>query len=82
MADFLKNETHKNDSFEYVKEQYLKLCRLVNIYRKRYHLNQEVGISDSFLDQMKAEVTWYEQAWPELIHPESPSQFVQSDLTE
>ena len=59
-----------------VKERALKLKRAINKYRYQYHVLNSLEISEEALDSLKHELKKLEDAHPELITPDSPTQRV------
>ena len=66
--------THLN--FEQAKERIDKLRKVINDYRYHYHVLDESIMSEAAADGLKHELTQLEEAYPELITPDSPSQRV------
>lgn len=58
------------------KERIEKLRELINDYRYHYHVLDQSIISESAADSLKHELTLLEEAFPELITPDSPTQRV------
>lgn len=58
------------------KERIEKLRELINDYRYRYHVLDQSIMSESAADSLKHELTLLEEAFPELITPDSPTQRV------
>ena len=58
------------------KERIEKLCELINDYRYHYHVLDQSIMSESAADSLKHELTLLEEAFPELITPDSPTQRV------
>jgi DNA ligase (NAD+) len=58
------------------KERIKKLSDLINEYRYAYHVLDRQAISDEALDSLKKELFDLEQAWPEYVSPDSPTQRV------
>lgn len=54
----------------------LQLRKLINDYRYHYHVLNESTMSEAAADSLKHELTQLEQAHPELITPDSPTQRV------
>ena len=54
----------------------LKLRELINDYRYHYHVLDESIMSESAADSLKHELTLFEEKFPELITPDSPTQRV------
>lgn len=80
--NYWQNEKFRDVPFDKIQEFYLGYIKWVNELRAKYHQNLDIGFSDSTFDHIKASVAWMEEKWPELVTPESPTQFVQSDLTD
>ena len=59
-----------------IKQRILKLRKEINHYRYQYHVLDKSEISDAALDSLKNELQKLEQANPELITPDSPTQRV------
>lgn len=55
-------------------ERAVKLRELINNYRYHYHVLDESIMSEAAADSLKHELTEIEQAFPELITPDSPTQ--------
>lgn len=53
-----------------------KLRELINNYRYHYHVLDESIMSEAAADSLKHELTLLEEAYPELITPDSPTQRV------
>ena len=53
-----------------------KLRELINDYRYHYHILDQSIMSESAADSLKHELTLLEEAFPELITPDSPTQRV------
>jgi DNA ligase (NAD+) len=58
------------------KERIAKLKTEINHHRYLYHVLDKQEISDAALDSLKHELWKIEQAWPDLITPDSPTQRV------
>ena len=58
------------------KERIEKLRELINDYRYHYHVLDQSTMSESAADSLKHELTLLEEAFPELITPDSPTQRV------
>jgi DNA ligase (NAD+) len=58
------------------RERYEKLKSSINKYRTLYHVYDKEEISPEALDSLKHELTEMEEAHPELVTPDSPSQRV------
>ncbi len=58
------------------KERIEKLRELINDYRYNYHVLDQSIMSESAADSLKHELTLLEEAFPELITPDSPTQRV------
>lgn len=58
------------------KERIEKLRELINDYRYHYHVLDQSIMSESAADSLKHELTLLEEAFPELITPDSPTQRV------
>ena len=58
------------------RERIEKLRQLINDYRYRYHVLNESTMSEAAADSLKHELTQLEEAHPELITPDSPTQRV------
>lgn len=54
----------------------LKLREIINDYRYHYHVLDESIMSESAADSLKHELTQLEEAYPDLITPDSPTQRV------
>lgn len=54
-----------------------KLRVLINKYRRQYHVENRLEISDEALDSLKYELKKLEEQYPELITPDSPTQRVE-----
>lgn len=52
------------------------LCAELHHHNHRYHVLDQPQISDAAYDQLLRELLELEQAWPELVSPDSPSQRV------
>lgn len=59
-----------------VEARVLKLRELINDYRYHYHVLDESTMSEAAADSLKHELTQLEEAHPELITPDSPTQRV------
>ena len=57
-------------------ERIEKLRELINDYRYHYHVLDQSIMSESAADSLKHELTLLEEAFPELITPDSPTQRV------
>ena len=57
-------------------ERIAKLRELINDYRYHYHVLDQSIMSESAADSLKHELTLLEEAFPELITPDSPTQRV------
>ena len=57
-------------------ERIQKLRELINDYRYHYHVLDESTMSESAADSLKHELSQLEEAYPELITPDSPTQRV------
>lgn len=57
-------------------ERVLKLRELINDYRYQYHVLDESTMSEAAADSLKHELSQLEEAYPELITPDSPTQRV------
>lgn len=57
-------------------QRILKLRELINSYRYHYHVLDQSIMSESAADSLKHELTLLEEAYPELITPDSPTQRV------
>lgn len=68
-----------------VTERVKKLRKLIEHYRRQYHVHDLSEISDEALDSLKHELTDLEAKYPQLITPDSPTQRVaggiKSELT-
>jgi DNA ligase (NAD+) len=53
-----------------------KLRQLINDYRYHYHVLDESTMSEAAADSLKHELTQIEEAYPDLITPDSPTQRV------
>lgn len=58
------------------KERAIQLRREIAIHRKLYYVDNDPEVSDSEYDALERELLAIEQAFPELITPDSPSQRV------
>ncbi len=58
------------------KERIAKLREVIHEYRYQYHVLDALEISESALDALKHELKQLEDAYPELITPDSPTQRV------
>jgi DNA ligase (NAD+) len=58
------------------KERIAKLRQLINDYRYHYHVLDESTMSEAAADSLKHELSLLEEAHPELITPDSPTQRV------
>jgi len=61
---------------QYVKERIEKLRALINEYRYHYHVLNESIMTEEAADSLKHELSQLEEAHPELITPDSPTQRV------
>lgn len=68
------HKTHLNKTE--AKERIEKLRELINDYRYHYHVLDQSIMSESAADSLKHELTLLEEAFPELITPDSPTQRV------
>ena len=59
-----------------IKERVLKLKKAISKYRYQYHVLNNLEISEEALDSLKHELKKLEDAHPELITPDSPTQRV------
>ena len=59
-----------------VRERYTKLKAAINDYRRQFHVYDKEEISQEALDSLKHELVRFEEQYPELITPDSPSQRV------
>lgn len=57
-------------------ERILKLREIINDYRYHYHVLDESTMSESAADSLKHELSQLEEAYPDLITPDSPTQRV------
>ncbi|MBQ3306393.1 NAD-dependent DNA ligase LigA [Candidatus Saccharibacteria bacterium] len=57
-------------------QRILKLRELINDYRYHYHVLDESTMSEAAADSLKHELTQLEEAYPDLITPDSPTQRV------
>lgn len=57
-------------------QRILKLRELINNYRYHYHVLDQSIMSESAADSLKHELALLEEAYPELITPDSPTQRV------
>jgi DNA ligase (NAD+) len=57
-------------------ERIEKLKKLINDYRYHYHVLDESIMSESAADSLKHELSQLEEAYPELLSPDSPTQRV------
>ena len=85
-----QSEVHEENQTEYrapalhkahlnkteAKERIEKLRELINDYRYHYHVLDQSIMSESAADSLKHELTLLEEAFPELITPDSPTQRV------
>lgn len=53
-----------------------KLRELIHEYRYQYHVHDESTMSEAAADSLKHELTQLEQAYPQLVTPDSPTQRV------
>ncbi|MDQ5932544.1 MAG: ligase [Patescibacteria group bacterium] len=58
------------------KDRIVKLRELINEYRYKYHVLNESIMSEAAADSLKHELVLLEEAYPELITPDSPTQRV------
>lgn len=68
------HKTHLNKTE--AKARIEKLRELINDYRYHYHVLDQSIMSESAADSLKHELTLLEEAFPELITPDSPTQRV------
>ena len=68
------HKTHLNKTE--AEERIEKLRELINDYRYHYHVLDQSIMSESAADSLKHELTLLEEAFPELITPDSPTQRV------
>ncbi len=61
---------------EDAKKRIEKLRELINDYRYHYHVLDESIMSEAAADSLKHELTLFEEEFPELITPDSPTQRV------
>ena len=54
----------------------LKLRRLIDDYRYHYHVLDESTMSEAAADSLKHELSQLEEAYPDLVTPDSPTQRV------
>ncbi len=59
-----------------------RLRQEINTYRYEYHVLDNLSISESALDALKHELSTLEQAFPELVTPDSPTQRVAGTVAE
>ncbi len=59
-----------------IKDRVAKLRELIEFYRHEYHVHDRLHISESALDSLKHELVQLEEAYPELVTPDSPTQRV------
>ena len=57
-------------------ERIAKLRDLINDYRYHYHVLDESTMSEAAADSLKHELSQLEEAYPDLITPDSPTQRV------
>lgn len=57
-------------------ERIIKLREIINDYRYHYHVLDESTMSESAADSLKHELSQLEEAYPDLITPDSPTQRV------
>ena len=57
-------------------ERIIKLREIINDYRYHYHVLDESIMSESAADSLKHELSQLEEAYPDLITPDSPTQRV------
>lgn len=58
------------------KQRVIKLREIINDYRYHYHVLDESIMSESAADSLKHELSQLEEAYPDLITPDSPTQRV------
>ena len=61
---------------EEIKQRINKLKKEINYHRYLYHVLDKTEISDAALDSLKHELQQWEEKYPELITPDSPTQRV------
>jgi DNA ligase (NAD+) len=66
----------KKTSIDEAAARITKLRELINDYRYHYHVLDESTMSESAADSLKHELARLEEAYPELITPDSPTQRV------
>jgi DNA ligase (NAD+) len=66
----------KNTPTDEAAARVAKLRELIDDYRYHYHVLDESTMSESAADSLKHELTQLEEAYPELITPDSPTQRV------
>ena len=54
-------------------ERAAKLRELINDYRYNYHVLSKSIMSEAAADSLKHELTQIEEAYPELVTPDSPT---------
>jgi DNA ligase (NAD+) len=74
------NSHNPSTSLNY--EEYLKLVDEVNRLRNEVHLFNQEEISEAALDDLKHKITLFEEANPDLIHPNSPNAKVAGGVLE
>lgn len=62
-----------------VKERVIKLRELINYHRRLYHVLDKPEISDEAYDSLEEELRRLEEAYPELITSDSPTQRVSGE---
>jgi DNA ligase (NAD+) len=66
---------------EDAKKRIAELVERLNYYNKRYYVDNVSEISDYEFDRLMDELRRLEEAFPDLVFPDSPTQRVGSDLT-
>lgn len=66
----------KNMSEKQAAERILKLRELINQYRYHYHVLDESIMTEAAADSLKHELSQLEEAYPQFITPDSPTQRV------
>ncbi|NIK74065.1 DNA ligase (NAD+) [Thermonema lapsum] len=66
---------------EDAKKRIAELVERLNYYNKRYYVDNVSEISDYEFDRLMDELRHLEEAFPDLVFPDSPTQRVGSDLT-
>lgn len=63
-------------TYDEAKQRVIKLREIINDYRYHYHVLDESIMSESAADSLKHELSQLEEAYPDLITPDSPTQRV------